>query len=194
MRRVLALFFLLALLSNHSFAQDNTKSAKSLGVSFILNDYATAERIRSSSIERVFRDDDWAKLQEMSPGLALTYFNGIKSHLDFAATLGASYVNYSLPNKVFNSDGLLLEGDASINLKMFSEDYWVSPYVNMGIGVSKYRGYVGAFIPLGLGIKINFFDEAHLFFNTQYRVPVISETGKHHLMYGLGVAGIIGKK
>ena len=194
MTKVLATFFLICLLSNHGFAQTGAKRAKALGVSFILNDYATAERIRSSSIERVFRDDDWAKLAEMSPGLALTYFNGIKEHLDFAGTLGASYVNYPVQGNVFNSDGLLLEGDASINLKLFSEAYWVSPYVNVGIGVSKYRSYFGAFIPFGLGIKINFFDEAHLFFNTQYRVPVISETSKHHLMYSLGVAGVIGKK
>jgi OOP family OmpA-OmpF porin len=194
MMKILASFFLVCLLAANGFAQDNTKRAKALGVSFILNDYATAERIRSSSIERVFRDDDWAKLNEMSPGLALSYFNGVKEHLDFAATLGASYVNYSIPGKTFDTDALLLEADASINLKMFSEDYWISPYLSAGIGASKYRNYYGAFIPLGLGLKINFYDEAHLFFTTQYRIPVISETAKHHLVYSLGVAGVIGKK
>ena len=88
----------------------------------------------------------------------------------------------------------MLEGDASLNIKMLGEDYWVSPYAIVGIGASKYRNYYGAFVPLGLGLKVNFFDEANLFFNTQYRVPVTNETSNYHLMYSFGIAGVIGKK
>lgn len=194
MMKVIASFFLFCLLSQNAFAQDNVKRSKAIGVSFILNDFATPQRIRSSSVDRVFRDDKWAKFREMSPGLAITYFNGIKNHLDLAVTLGASYANYSVPNKIFTSDALLLEADASVNIKLFSDNYWVSPYLNVGIGASKYRNYYGAFVPLGVGLKVNFFDEANLFLATQYRVPVTPETSNYHLMYSFGVAGVIGGK
>ena len=46
---------------------------------------------------------------------------------------------------------------------MFDESYWVTPYVSAGVGASKYKGYYGAFIPLGVGFKVNLFDEAAVF-------------------------------
>ncbi|MGZ8537027.1 MAG: hypothetical protein ACXWV9_02135 [Flavisolibacter sp.] len=196
MKKTLVSFFLICLLFNDAFAQDNTISPrpKAIGVSFFFNDYTTPQRIRSSSIENVFRDDQWASISDMAPGLGLSYFLGLRKWLDFAGSLSASYVNYPVANKSFNGDALLLEGDASLNIKMFSDDYWVSPYAIVGIGASKYRNYYGAFVPLGLGLKVNFFDEANLFFNTQYRVPVTDETSNYHFMYSFGISGSIGKK
>ena len=195
MRKMLALWLLILSLTYSAGAQqDGPVRPPAIGVSFFFNDFTTPERIRSSSIENVFRDDTWASIREMAPGLAISYFNGLRKHLDIAATLSASYVNYSVANKTFSGDALLLEADASINIKMFSEEYWVSPYAIAGIGGSKYRNYYGAFVPLGLGVKVNFFDEAHLFLSTQYRVPVTQETSKYHFMYSFGIAGVIGKK
>jgi len=49
-------------------------------------------------------------------------------------------------------------------------------------------------MPLGLGLKINFFDEAHLFLTSQYRVPVTTETASYHFQHSIGIAGILGKK
>lgn len=196
MKKTVTSFFLICSLFNLALAQENTKTVrpKALGVSFFFNDYTTPQRIRSSAIENVLRDDSWASLSEMTPGLGITYFQGIRKWLDFASSLSASYVNYPVANKTFNGDALLLEADASINIKMFSDEYWVSPYAIVGIGGSKYRNYYGAFVPLGLGIKVNFFQEANLFLNTQYRVPVTNETSTYHFMYSFGIAGAIGKK
>jgi hypothetical protein len=54
--------------------------------------------------------------------------------------------------------------------------------------------YYGAFIPTGLGLKINMFDEAHIFLNSTYRIPVVANTSAYHFMHMIGVAGIIGGK
>jgi OmpA-OmpF porin, OOP family len=195
MKKIVTSLFVLSLLSQTSFSQDKPIRQRALGVSFILNDFVTAQRLRSGSFEQVTRNNNWAEFSEMAPGLALTYFKGLGKHVDFAGTLGASFVNYPFPNKpLFEGDALLLEVDASVNLKMFSEDYWFTPYLTAGIGASKYRNYYGAFIPLGGGLKINFFDEASLFVTTAYKIPVTAETTNYHLMYSIGVSGIIGKK
>jgi len=176
-------------------AQDRPIRPQALGLSFIMNDFTTAQRIRSGSLPQVFRDKTWAKFKEMSPGLAATYFKGLKPRIDFAGTLAASFVNYPLRNNKpsASSDALLLEGDASANFKMFDESYWVTPYVSAGVGASKYRGYYAAFMPLGLGIKVNLFDEASVFLASQYRIPVSYETGNYHFMYSFGISGVIGK-
>jgi OOP family OmpA-OmpF porin len=194
MKNVLAALIFFCLLSNISFAQDKPIRPKALGVSFIMNDFTTAQRIRNGSLSQVFRDKQWSKFKEMSPGLGLTYFKGLKPYVDFAGTLAASFVNYPLRNKPAGSgDALLLEGDVSGNFKMFDESYWVTPYVSAGVGASKYRGYYAAFVPVGLGFKINLFDEAAVFIASQYRIPVSYETGNYHFVYSFGISGVIGK-
>jgi hypothetical protein len=194
MKNSLAALFVLALFSLNASAQDKPIRPKALGLSFIMNDFTTAQRIRNGSLSRVFRDKNWADFNEMSPGLGLTYFKGLKPYVDLAATLGASYVNYPLRNKPSSSgDGLLLEGDVSLNLKMFDESYVVTPYVSAGAGISKYKKYYGAFVPLGLGLKVNLFDEASIFLAGQYRVPVTYETANYHFMYSFGISGVLGK-
>lgn len=194
MKNVIAAIIAFCFILTNVSAQDRPVRGKALGVSFIMNDFNTAQRIRSGSLSQVFRDKKWSKFKEMSPGLALTYFKGMKPCIDFAGTLSASFVNYPLRNKPQgSSDALLLEGDVSGNFKLFDESYWVTPYVNAGVGASKYRGYYAAFIPVGLGFKVNLFDEAAIFISSQYRIPVSYETGNYHFMYSFGIAGAIGK-
>jgi len=194
MKKIFASLFILTLISQELLSQNNLIREKAIGVSFILNDFVTANRIRNGSFEQVMLNDQMAKITEMSPGIGITYFQGLHKNLDFAGTLGASFVDYPFPKRGdFGSESLLLEADASVNLKMFSEAYWFTPYVAAGIGASKFKNYYGAFIPLGAGIKVNFFDEASLFVNTSYRVPVTAETTNYHFMFNLGISGIIGR-
>jgi len=177
-----------------TFGQDDEIRPKSLGVSFFLNDFVSAERIRNTSLSQVFSDKSMAKLREMNPGLAITYFKGIRKHVDIAASLGGSFLRYPMPGKSFASNHLLLEGTASANLKMTTEKYWVNPYITLGVGGHKYRNYYGAFLPLGLGLKVNILDEAQVFVNSTYRVPVTTETANYHFQHSIGIAGRLGKK
>jgi OmpA-OmpF porin, OOP family len=195
MKKVLTSLFLFSLICGTAFAQDNAKlRPASLGISYILNDYKTAALIRSTSFGAVRANKQWTPMKDQSPGIALHYFKGILSHLDFAGTLAASYVRYSAGSQPTpSSDGFLLEADASGNFKLFSEDYFLTPYVNAGVGVSVYKQYWGAFIPLGLGLKVNLFHESDIFLNFQYRVPVTKETAGYHFMTGLGITGLLGK-
>ena len=193
MKKLFTSLLVICLLTVHGFAQNNYIRPKALGVSFVMNDFKTAQRIKTGSLEAVLREKDWAKLKEMSPGLGITYFQGLSSHIDFAGSLIASYVAYPVPNKpAGTTDGLLLETDASLNLKLVSDHYWVTPYLSVGVGASKYKNYYGAILPIGAGLKVNFFDEAAVFINTQYRVGVTKETTASHFIYSIGVAGILG--
>jgi OmpA-OmpF porin, OOP family len=195
MKKFLAVLLAVCIFVPASFAQNNEVRPAAIGVSFFLNDFATPGRIRTSSLSQVLRDDKWAKFKEMSPGIAVTYFKGLGKHIDFAATAAGSYLRYPFANKSISDDMFLLEADASMNFKMVSEKYWVQPYLIAGVGAHMYGGkYFGAFLPTGLGLKINLFDDAHLFINSQYRIPVTRETSSYHFMHQVGIAGRIGKK
>lgn len=185
------LFFLMAA---GALAQSGQLKPSSLGISFVFYDFTTPERIRAASIKQVLKEDNWASLNEMSPGLALTYFKGVFPKTDLAATLSGSFADNALPNNTTNSNAFLLQAEAVLQFNMLADKYMFTPYLLGGIGASKYKSYYGAIMPLGGGMKVNFFDEAEIFLNAKYHLPVTAATVKGHFVYGLGIAGIIGKK
>ncbi len=195
MKKILVVIVALCFLNSTGFAQDTEVRPAALGISFFYNDYLTPSRIRSRSLSKVITDGQWAKPKDMSPGLALSYFKGVHKKIDFAGTLAGSFVRDALGKGSVANNKLLLEADASVNLKMISEQYILQPYLIAGVGASMFSGsYFGAFIPTGVGMKVNLFDDAALFVNSQYRIPVTKETSNYHLMYQFGIAGRIGKK
>lgn len=176
-----------------AFSQDDFIQRPTLGIYFFFNDFKTAANIRNTSLRTVLRNAPF-KLQNMNSGLALNYFNGLNRYFDFTSTLTGSFLDYFDRNDApLGQDNLLLEGDVSIKGKLFSNRYWVSPFLQIGTGFSKYRGYWGAFIPAGAGFQVNLFNEAYFIFNAQYRVAV-TETVSNHFFYSIGIAGIIGRR
>lgn len=194
MKKILSAIIALYLIAPAAKAQDDEIRPKAIGVSFFVNDFITPDRIRTTSLSQVISAKRFAKIREMAPGLAVTYFKGLKPHIDIAASLGGSFLRYPMPGKNFTDNSLLLEASATVNLKMTTEKFWVQPYLIAGVGAHKYRGYYGAFLPAGLGLKVNLFDEAHFFVTSTYRVPVTTETGNYHLQHSIGFAGRLGKK
>lgn len=196
MKRISGLVAAVLLLPAITFCQEKKHvQTPTFGIHFLFNDFESAAAIRASSLSSVLRNGGFGKIKQMSPGLALNYIKGLSPSFDFTGMLAGSFLDY--PNskgETLGENGLLLEVDASVRGKMFNNGYWVSPYVQLGVGVSKFKGYWGAFIPAGLGLQVNLFDEAFVLINSQYRVPVTESTSSHHFFYSIGLAGIIGKK
>jgi hypothetical protein len=197
MKKILASVICVVVFTLTGWAQNTNDDlrAPAIGVSFFFNDYTTPQRIRAASLNNVLRNNQWADFKEMSPGIALTYFTGLHKYIDFAGTLGASFVRMPVKNQASMSDeSLLLEADASFNFKMFPERYVFTPYLIAGVGASRYKSSYGGFLPLGGGFKINIFDEASLYIQTQYRIPLTNETNNYHFVTSLGISGVVGKK
>jgi OmpA-OmpF porin, OOP family len=165
-----------------------------LGVHFVLNDFQTAANIRTTSMTSAIANKSFGRIKDMIPGLAINYIQGLSSHVDFTSTLAGSFLEYPFSkNQSTGNEEFLMEADASIRAKMVPNKYWFIPYVQIGVGASKYGGYWGAFIPAGLGLQISFFNEAFLLINTQYRIPV-TEAVCYHFYHSIGLAGTIGKR
>ena len=194
MIRTLALIITAGILSTEMFAQGDHIRPQAFGISFMLNDFITPQRIRSTSLSQVLKKNEWAKFKDMGSGLAIHYFKGIRNHLDFAASLSATFIHDTNDGSDESGNNFLLEADASANIKMLSDKHSVTPYLIAGAGASLLRHSWGAFVPLGLGVKVNLFDEAAIFLNSQYRIPVTTFSIDYHFMYSLGIAGVIGNK
>jgi hypothetical protein len=188
--------FLLAILPGCmiAFSQDEAVQPPTLGIHFFFDDFKTAWYIRTSSLRQVLQQHQFGKLKDMSPGLAINYICGLSKHYDFSTTLTGAFLDYiKRDGNSFGQDNLLLEADASIRGKMFTDPHLVNPFMQIGTGISKYKVYWGAFIPAGLGLQFNLFQEAYLLINAQYRIAVTSSVS-NHFFYSLGLAGNIGRR
>jgi hypothetical protein len=176
------------------FSQREQSQRPALGIYFFFHDFKTVEYIRASSLSQVIRNRRFGKLNDMSPGLAINYFNGLSSHFDFSTTFTGAFLDYTFTDGTAAGQGnLLMEGDVSIKAKLLSNRHHVTPFFQIGTGISKYKGYWGALIPAGIGLQVSFFDEAYLVCNAQYRIAV-TPTVSEHFFYSIGLAGIIGRK
>jgi len=190
MKKISLLILLFISLSFHTaFAQSTgsiNKKGSTLAVSFMLNDYRSATAINSSSLGQAVSNNKLSKLNEMAPGVSISYFKGLSDHFDFMASIGGSSSRYDFKNGGANrSAKFLLEADANINMKLLPDTYMVTPYFTAGLGASLYGVHYGAYIPLGLGIQFNLGEDAFLFTNLQYRTG-ITEFANNHLNYSLG--------
>lgn len=166
-----------------------------IGISFNFHDYTTAQLIRATSLNAVIMDKQFAKIKNMSPGFGLHYFKGLEKHIDFAGSVNASFLSHPFPNKPDNSiEKFLLQVEGAAQFKMVSDNYWFQPFLIGGFGAQKYSVYYGAYIPLGVGLNINFFNEGRIFINSTYRVPITTGSANYHFMHAFGISGRIGKK
>ena len=137
------------------------------------------------------KDKQYGKIDRLKPGLAVSYLQGLTNHIDFAATLSGSFVDYPVPNVgTSGNDNFLLELAATANFKLLSDKHFFTPFLTAGAGASKYKGYYGAFIPLGVGLQFNIFDNTFILINSQYRVEA-TENVSNHLYHSFGVAGTL---
>src|SRR6185369_3142632 len=93
---VMAMYSLLIIASSQTIAPVRQTA---IGISFTLTDFITAERIRSTSLTSVMNDKAWAKVKEMSPGIALSYYKGLRPKIDLATTFNATFLDYPFPDK-----------------------------------------------------------------------------------------------
>jgi hypothetical protein len=64
----------------------------------------------------------------------------------------------------------------------------------LGVGAHKFDVHYGAFIPAGLGLKLNVLGDASVVVSSTYRVPVTTETANYHFQHSIGIAAPLGKK
>lgn len=195
MKKMFVSLLTLVFLGLTALSQNNDYiKGPALGIHFLFNDFSTAASIRSSSLNSVLRNKQFGKFKDMTPGIAVNYLQGLSRHVDFSGRLAGSFLYYPSEGRAsFGSESLLLEADASLQAKMLSDRYWFVPYLSLGLGASKYKGYYGAFIPVGAGIQVNFFDEAFFVINSQYRLKV-TDNVNDHFFYSIGIVGNLGLK
>ena len=195
------LFSLIAIgLSAGLFAQTlpSYKKKPILSVNFFLKDMYTANLIDHTSLSEVLTKNQWTKVRNMSPGLALQYFEGLSEHVDFMGSLAGSYVKYPFSYNsgiLASTDSrLLMELSASMNFKLLTDKHFLVPYISLGLGASMYGGtYFAAYVPTGAGIQLNLGEGTFLHTMFGYNMKV-SNLSINHLTYSIGIGSPLKEK
>ena len=166
------------------------KKPKTIGLHASLQDYVTAAQIRDKGMSDVLSKKQWGETGRTKAGMSISYTEGLSDHFDFNARLGFALMN--APMQTLTSYAkergtrAYFETDANILMKLLSDQYFISPFLSAGAGASLWQGYYGAYIPVGGGLQLNFFDGTLITFQTQYRLPVTANNN-FHLFYSMGV-------
>ena len=157
-------------------------------------DFGTAAKIRSSSIKNVLQNKLWSGLNDMQMGLGFTYYKGITDKVDFSAAVDGSFTDYLYKSGLTNgSSQFLLDVQTAVNIKLLTDAHIIVPYLLSGVGLQLYKGKAGIYIPAGVGLQFNFFKEAMVFTNAQYRIATAATTN-YHFYYSVGIGSKIGFK
>jgi len=194
MKRIYLLAFSLLVLTAGYSQSGNYTKGKAFGFSFFLSNYEAASVLRHQGVVELFKDNNLFRMKDLNPGLALNYYQGLNNHMDFAASLGGSFLDY--PKAVGNSNLtniFFLEGTGQVNFKLLSDHYAFTPYADLGVGASQFKGNFGAFLPTGIGFQVNILDQFFIHLNSQYRIPV-TEKMEYHFYHSLGFSGLISPK
>ena len=192
MKYIILLCF--AFISLQTIAQiGDQKKQPTFGFHVFYNDFNTAQLIRTTSLQSVINSGGWSKLSTMQMGLGFNYLQGLTKKIDLEGTINGSYIDYLFRSGLTNgSSKFLLTTQATANLKMFTDAKTVVPYINTGAGFSLYNGKAGLYIPAGLGLQFNIFNEAFVYTNAQYRIALSNDVN-YHFNYNIGIAYTLAK-
>jgi hypothetical protein len=134
MKKIAGLLMVMVMLTTMVMGQDDDAIQKpTFAVHFFLNDFKSAAAIRANSLGVVLKNQEFGKIKEMSPGLAINFIKGLSRNYDFTTTLAGSFVDYPMPNKAaFGRDFLLVEADVSVRGKLISNKSIINPYLQAG--------------------------------------------------------------
>jgi outer membrane protein OmpA-like peptidoglycan-associated protein len=181
------LIIILCLCSIQLLAQSNIKKQPTVDFHMFYNDFSTAQQIRATSVSNVLNNKLWSPLSNNQVGLGFSYYKGITKKIDAVAALDASFVDYLFQSGATNgSSKFLLTTQAAANIKLFDDTKTVVPYLTAGAGFSLYNGKTGFYIPAGVGLQFNVFNDGFIFTNAQYRIP-LSNAVNYHFNYSIGI-------
>jgi hypothetical protein len=196
MKRIFLFVFAMALFqAGFSQSKSSYKKSSQLGIQFTAHDFETPADLNSKGMSFVLSDNQWSNFDRKKVGMAITYTKPLNDNLDFNARLGMSDVEYTLSNKPHASgtgSRTFFEMDANLFMKLLTDDHIVSPFLSIGAGASLWKGYYAAYIPAGVGLQVNLFDETFLILQSQYRIPVTGNSA-NNLFFSIGVSAVLDK-
>ncbi len=196
MKQKLTLILALTLLATSAISQKTKKGSGDkkgtlIGLHFNMQDFVAPLGIKNPITGKVY-----STFRDMDKGFSLSYWKGIHPKVDFALKLNASFRDYrAIRTGLTQKTEFGLELEPTINLRPFPDGALMNPFLTVGIGGGYYTDKIGAYVPAGLGLQVNFNSITYMFVQAQYRWDITKKTAVgDNLFYSIGLAQNIGKE
>ena len=199
MKQKLTLILALSLLATSAFSQKSKKMKMGtgdkkgtlIGLHFNMQDFNAPLGIKNPITGKVYSD-----FRTMTKGFSVSYWKGLCSRIDFALKANASFRDYrAIRTGLTQKTEIGLELEPSLNFRPFPDKALLNPFLTVGIGGGLYTDRLGAYVPAGLGLQVNFNNLTYLFFQGQYRWDITKKTAAgDNLFYSVGFAQNISKE
>jgi OmpA-OmpF porin, OOP family len=189
MKQKLVLLFSLVLMASGLFAQKPDKPAMKTGALFGIHfdavDFKTPVYWKNTSSAR-----EVSGIKDMDFGFSLSYWKGLTSRIDFSTKINTLIHNYGSEdrNEGTSKTEIGLELEPSLNVRALKDNALLNPFLTVGIGGGYYTGKLGAYVPTGVGVQVNFNSITYLLLQAQYRWTLSKEKLKDNLFFSLGLA------
>ena len=155
-----------------------------LGIHFVVNDYF----FRGS-----FKTYYNSSITKLSPGVAFSFTKGLSKHFDWTVTGYGTFADSVLKNtRAYGEKSFFADANVSLRAKLFSNTKAVQPFIQAGLGVSRYKTITEMGLPLGAGLQANVFRGGYLILQTKYNLP-LGSAFTDYFSHSLGIAATIGK-
>jgi len=176
--------FISLLCSSWSLAQ--TKGP-SVALHYGFTDFKTAMNIKANSLGDVLKNGMWSNFPAMDAGYGISYWQGLNRRVDLSANMNFTKSIYTFPAGIYLTTEKLFTAEATGLFKVLPEDKFnVTPYISAGAGFYSNAGQTGFYVPAGLGVHANLWDEAFVFTGADYRITLKSTDNKS-FFYKVGV-------
>jgi OmpA-OmpF porin, OOP family len=170
----------------------SAKKGSLVGVHFNALDIKTPVTLKSSAGNRTF-----TQIQNMDLGFSLSYWKGLTKTIDFSTRAGILFHDYSRDDRgVLNTknEEIGVELEPTLNFRPYGDNSLISPFLTAGIGGGLYQAEIGAYLPAGAGVQLNFSSNTYVMLQAQYRFSLTKNVLKDNLFYSLGIAQSVGGK
>ena len=190
MKQKLTLILAIMLIATSAFSQkmkktkspSNAKKGTLVGVHFDLADFNAPIGFKNPKTGKTY-----LKIRDMSKGFSLSFWKGVTKNLDFSVKATMMFHDYSaIFQGVPGKKEIGVELEPSLNLRPFRDDALFNPFLTLGIGGGLYNDKLGAYLPAGGGLQVNFNSTTYLVFQAQYRWTLTKKTMSDHLFYSVG--------
>jgi outer membrane protein OmpA-like peptidoglycan-associated protein len=197
MKQKLTLILALSLLATSAFSQKTKKMGSGdkkgplIGVHFNLQDFKAPLGIKDPITGKVY-----TPLKDMTKGFSLSFWKGLTSRVDVAVKANGSFRDYrAIRAGLTNKTEFGIELEPTLNVRVFPDAALINPFLTAGIGGGLYTDKLGAYVPAGVGVQVNFNSVTYLILQAQYRWDITNKTKVgDNLFYSFGIAQNIGKE
>ena len=190
MKQKLTLVLAIMLLATSGFSQKMKKAHMSsdakkgtlVGIHFNMADFVAPKGIKNPKT-----GDVYSTIRDMSKGFSLSFWKGITKRVDFSVKANVMFHDYSVIFQgVPGKKEIGLELEPAIHVRPMRDDALFNPFLTVGLGGGLYNNKLGAYLPAGAGLQVNFNSTTYLVFEADYRWTLDKATMRDHLLYSVG--------